>query len=192
MEQSSPQITALLTQWSAGDNRALNQLLPLVYAELRRLARLYLHSKAATIQPTALVSEVYLRLMGTSTIQWQNRAHFFAVVGQLMRRIQVDQYRAQLAGKRGGDQVQVTLDPALAAKDLGDVDLLDLDQALTELEKVNARGARLIDLRFFAGLSLEEAADVTETSLATLKRDWILCRAWLKARLAPGEEGGPV
>ena len=189
MEQTPSQITSLLTRWSAGDKKALNQLLPLVYTELRRLAQLYLHSKNATIQPTALVNEVYLRLVGTSTIQWENRAHFFAVVGQLMRRLQVDQYRAHTAAKRGGEQVQVTLDPALAAEAMGDVNLLDLDQALNELEMVHSRGAKVIELRYFAGLSLEEVADVTETSVATVKRDWTTCRAWLKARLNPSAQG---
>ncbi len=189
MEESPSQITSLLTRWSAGDPDALNRLVPLVYAELKRLAKLHLHSKMSTVQPTALVSEVYLRLMGTSKIELQNRAHFFAVVGQLIRRIQVDHYRAHVAQKRGGDQLQVTLNPAVTGQELGNANLLDLDQALQELEKLNPRGAQLIDLRFFAGLSLEEAADVMETSSATLKRDWIVCRAWLKARLGPQAEG---
>jgi RNA polymerase sigma factor (TIGR02999 family) len=189
VEQTPSQITAFLRQWSAGDKEALNQLLPLVYTDLRRLAKLYLHSKNATIQPTALVSAVYLRLMGTSIIQWENRAHFFAVVAQLMRRLYVDRHRAHIAAKRGGEQVQVTFDPALASEAMGNVDLLDLDQALHELEAVNPRGARIIDLRFFAGLSLEEVADVTETSVATVKRDWTASRAWLKARLNPGAQG---
>jgi RNA polymerase sigma factor (TIGR02999 family) len=183
MQQTSPEIASLLKEWSAGDQEAFNQLLPIVYTELKRLARLYLRSSSATIQPTALVHEVYLRLLETSVISWQDRAHFFAVVGQLMRHILVDQHRANIAGKRGGRQVQVTLDPSVAAGEMHDVDLLDLDQALTELAELNPRGARLIELRFFVGLSLEETAEVLGVSLATLKRDWTVCRAWIKMRL---------
>lgn len=191
MDQTSPQITRLLDQWSAGDKDALDKLVPLVYADLRRLAKLY-SFKDATVQPTALVNEVYLRLIGTSPIHWENRAHFFAVAAQIMRRLLVDRHRARLAAKRGGEQTPETLDSDVAAEAIGSVDLLDLDVALNELERMNPRGARVIDLRFFAGLSLEEVAEVTDTSLATVKRDWTASRAWLKARLDTTVQGASV
>ena len=192
MEQGHSEITLLLAQWSAGDKEALDQLLPIVYADLRRLAAVYLHSRDATIQPTALVNEVYVRLTAVSTVQWQNRNHFFSVVGKLIRRIQVDRYRANVADKRGGHQLRVTLDSAVAAGEMNCVNLLDLDRALNELEKLNPRGAQLIDLRFFLGLSLEETAEVMETSPATLKRDWVTCRHWIKARLNRVAQGASV
>lgn len=191
MEQTSPQITCLLNQWSAGDKEALDELVPIVYTELRRLAKLY-SLKDATVQPTALVNEVYLRLIGTCPIHWENRAHFFAVAAQIMRRLLVDRHRARIAAKRGGEQAPETLDSGVAVKEMGDVDLLDLDLALTELERMNPRGAQVIDLRFFAGLSLEEVADVTERSLATVKRDWTASRAWLRARLDTTAQGASV
>jgi RNA polymerase sigma factor (TIGR02999 family) len=174
-------VTALLEAWTAGDTAARDELMPLVYQELRRRAAGYLRHERRnhTLQPTALVNEVYLRLVDQRHAVWQNRAQFFGVASQMMRRILVDRARARRMAKRSGQWARVTLDEAAKASPPVDVDVLDLDAALTRLAAVDPRKSRIAELRFFGGLSLEEAAEVIGISRATVERDWQAARAWL-------------
>jgi RNA polymerase sigma factor (TIGR02999 family) len=188
MEESDPQTTALLQQWADGDREALSAIIPRVYADLRKLARRYLRSPDGTLQPTALVNEVYLRLMGASHISWESRDHFFAFAGRLMRRILVDHYRANYAQKRGGGRLPIALEESVAAGEMSSVDFIDLDRALDELAEADPRGAQMVELRFFMGLSIEETAEAMGRSTAALKRDWAVVRDWIHARLEGGEE----
>jgi RNA polymerase sigma factor (TIGR02999 family) len=175
---SSP-VTELLLRWSEGDAAAREQLIPLVYSELRRIARRCLAAQPHnTLQSTALVHEAYLRLVGSS-VRWEDRVHFFAVAAQLMRRILVDYTRRKRAQKRGGDAVTLLLDENLAAPAERELDLIALDDALNKLAELDERQARLVELRFFAGLSIEETAHALEISPATVKRDWATARLWL-------------
>jgi RNA polymerase sigma factor (TIGR02999 family) len=178
-------VTSLLRAWSRGDEVAREQLVPLVYAELRRRAAGYLRRERQghTLDPTALVHEVYLRLVDQRAVEWQNRAHFFGIASQMMRRILVDHARSQKAQKRGGDGVRVELDEAVAGGAARDLDLEALDAALDELEQLDGRQSRIVELRYFGGLSIEETAEVLKLSPATVKRDWTLARAWLHRRL---------
>ena len=184
-------VTALLRSWRAGDSAALDLLVPLVYDTLRQLAGQRLRSagsRPVTLQPTALVHEAFLRLVH-GDIDWQSRAHFFAVASRTMRNIAIDHARRRGADKRGGDVVHVDLtsDSELAAA--GPViDLLALDEALSRLEALDARQARVVELRFFAGLSAEETAEVLGCSEATVVRDWRIARAWLMRELE-GRDG---
>jgi len=172
-------VTELLLRWSEGDSAAREQLIPLVYSELRRIARRCLASQPHnTLQSTALVHEAYLRLAGSS-IRWEDRVHFFAVSAQLMRRILVDYSRRKRAQKRGGDAVTLLLDENLAVPAERELDLIALDDALNELAAMDERQARLVELRFFAGLSIEETAHALEISPATVKREWATARLWL-------------
>lgn len=172
-------VTQLLLRWSEGDSAAREQLIPLVYSELRRIARRCLASQPQkTLQSTALVHEAYLRLAGSS-IRWEDRVHFFAVAAQLMRRILVDYSRRKRARKRGGDAVTLLLDENLAVPADRELDLIALDDALNELAGMDERQARLVELRFFAGLSIEETAHALEISPATVKREWATARLWL-------------
>ena len=172
-------VTELLLRWSEGDSAAREQLIPLVYSELRRIARRCLASQPPnTLQSTALVHEAYLRLAGTS-IRWEDRVHFFAVSAQLMRRILVDYSRRKRAQKRGGDAVTLLLDENLAVPAERELDLIALDDALNELAAMDERQARLVELRFFAGLSIEETAHALAISPATVKREWATARLWL-------------
>jgi RNA polymerase sigma factor (TIGR02999 family) len=190
---SSPQaVTDWLIAWSQGDEAALDQLIPLVHEELRRLAKRYMRRErgqraARTLQTTALVNEAYLRLIDAQRVQWQNRAHFFAIAARLMRRILVDYARAQNYAKRGGGLPQVALDdaPELAAERAPD--LVSLDDALNALSRIDERKSRVIELRFFGGLSVEETAEVLKVSPDTVMRDWRLAKAWLLRELS-GEE----
>ncbi|NOT62133.1 MAG: sigma-70 family RNA polymerase sigma factor [Acidobacteria bacterium] len=183
----SNQLTRLLIAWSAGDARALEQLTPLVYAELRRLAHSYMRSERAghTLQTTALVHEAFLRLLGNPQEQWQNRAHFYGIAAQMMRRVLVDYARTNLRAKRGGAQVRVALEDVgegagqAVAQASFDVEVLALDAALAELNTIDARRARVVELRFFGGLSVEETAQVLHVAPDTVIRDWRVAKAWL-------------
>jgi RNA polymerase sigma factor (TIGR02999 family) len=177
----APSVTALLHAWGGGDASARDQLVPLVYQELRRraAAQLRREPRMPTLQPTDLVHEAYLRLVDQDRAVWRNRAQFFAVAAEIMRRVLVDRARAHRAAKRSGRWPRVTLDPSVAMADPVDFDVLDLDGALTRLAAIDARKSRIAELRFFAGVSLEEAAAVLEISPATAERDWQFARAWL-------------
>jgi len=185
-------ITGLLVAWQAGDAGALNDLLPIVYDELRRQARRALRREADghTLQPTALVHEAYLRLIDQRRVQWEGRTQFFAIAAQLMRRILVDHARTRRRGKRGGGAVHVTLpdvpatDGATAGNDGTPVDPLDLDEALTRFAALDPHKARLVELRYFAGLSIPEAAAALGVSAATVGREWAVARAWLRRELS--------
>jgi RNA polymerase sigma factor (TIGR02999 family) len=182
------EITQLLLAWGSGDERALEELMPLVYDELRKVAARHMRRQTPghTLQTTALVNEAYLRLIDASKVRWQNRAHFFAVSAQLMRRILVDFARQRQNLKRGGGAQQISLDEALAVAPERGADLLALDEALDRLAALNARQARLVELRYFGGLSEEETAEALKISLRTVQRDWNLARLWLYRELNQG------
>jgi len=184
-KRKSEEITELLLAWREGDDQALDRLMPLVQAELHRLAHCYMAGERAghPLQTTALINEAYLRLIDSSRVRWQSRSHFFAVAAQLMRRILVDVARARHKRKRGGDAVQVSLDEALILSPQPGPDLIALDDALTSLATFDARKSRVIELRFFGGLSVEETAEVLGISAATVMRDWGLARIWLLREL---------
>jgi RNA polymerase sigma factor (TIGR02999 family) len=179
-EVQPKQITELLDQWKAGDQAALNVLLPLVYDELRRLAHQQLRKERSdhTIQSTALVHEAYLRLKKRGNVQFENRSHFLAICSQLMRQILVEYARGRRAAKREGGY-KVTLDEALVPANARNVDLVLLDDALNELAKLDLQQSRIVELRYFGGLSIEETSEVLKVSPATVKRDWATARAWL-------------
>jgi RNA polymerase sigma factor (TIGR02999 family) len=184
-------ITALLDDWGRGDSRALDRLLPLVYAELRRVAARQLRHErdGHSLQPTALVHEAYLRLVGQRQVHWQNRAHFFAVSAQVMRRILVDHARRRKAAKRGDDVERVSLAQDIAAPASDAISVLALDRALDRLAGVDPALARIVELRAFGGLTVDEAALVLKVSPSTAKRDWRTARAWLVREL--GAEATP-
>jgi RNA polymerase sigma factor (TIGR02999 family) len=175
----------MLLRWRSGDEQALNQLMPLVYDELHRLAGRYLRRERPghTLQTTALVHEAYLRLVDQTHPNWQNRAHFFGVAAQLMRRILVDYARTQQAAKRGSGVIRLTLDDAGMKAKEREAELLALDDALADLAAIDARQSRLVELRYFAGLNIEETAEVLGLSPATVKREWSSARAWLYNQL---------
>lgn len=181
------QVTRLLQAWQQGDESARDSLIPVVYQELRKRAAGYLRRerRGHTLRPTDLVHETYLRLCAQNSA-WQNRQQFFGVACQLMRRILVDHARARAAAKRGGAGVRVTLVDSAAASPAVEPDLLDLDAALDELAALDVRQARLVELRFFGGLSMEEAAEAIGVSLATAGREWVTAKAWLYRRLKAG------
>ena len=178
---SAQDVTKLLRAWRDGEDLALAELLPLVHRELRRIARCHMlgEKHGHTLQATALVNEAYLRLLGSRKVNWQNRAHFFAISAQLMRRILVDYARARGYQKRGGGIPKVTLDEALMGLEEKGRDLVDLDDALKTLAGVDPRKSKVIELRFFGGLSVEETAEVLKVSPETVLRDWRLAKAWL-------------
>jgi RNA polymerase sigma-70 factor, ECF subfamily len=182
----SVQITGLLGAWAGGDAAALERLTPVVYGELRRMARRYMQGEADgnTLQPTALVNEAYLRLVGIADLSWQNRAHFFAVSANIMRRILVDAARARLADKRGGEILKVNLNESIDGLPEKSSALIALDEALAALEKFDERKARVVELKFFAGLSVDEIAEVLKMSERNVMRDWSLARAWLMREMA--------
>jgi RNA polymerase sigma factor (TIGR02999 family) len=184
--QSPEGITQLLIDWGKGDQAALEKLMPLVYSELRRLATNYLRRERTghTLQPTALVNEAYLKLVGQKNAKWQNRAQFFAISAQLMRRILVDHARRRQASKRGGSELrrlsitaaeELVKDPA--------IDLLALNEALDDLAKMDPQQSRIVELKFFGGLSIEETAEVLGIGHATVEREWKSARAWLRRQL---------
>lgn len=185
---SPSEVTQTFLRWRQGDPNALNALLPLVYEEMRRLAGSYLRSESAghTLQPTALAHEAYMRLLDQRQVSWQNRAHFMGLAAQAMRRILVDHARRRGAQKRGGDAVHVALEDADVAAEMPEalgVPVEALNDALDRLAALDERQARVVELRFFTGLSIEETAEVLAISPATIKRDWTLARAWLHREL---------
>lgn len=189
MTRSSPrEISLLLQAWRGGDEAALGTLMPLVYGELHRLAHRYMmHERAGhTLQTTALVNEAYLRLIDAKRVEWQDRTHFFAICASLMRRILVDFARSRGYQKRGGNMRKVSLDESLLVSPEPDVDLVKLDDALNALAEFDPRKAKVVELRFFGGLSEEEVAEVLKVSRDTVKRDWRLAKVWLLEELTVG------
>ena len=182
---SSKQITQLLVAWGDGDEAALESLTPLVYEELHRIAHRYMNHERAghTLQTSALVNEAYLRLIDWKDVHWQNRAHFFGVAAQLMRRILVDFARTRGYAKRGGGALAVTLNDAMVVSNERGADLVALDEALNSLAALDPRQSKVVELRFFGGLSIEEVAEVLKVSPGTVRRDWSLARAWLHREL---------
>ena len=185
MTLPASEVTQLLQRWSKGDQSALDALMPLVYDDLRRLASYYLkqETRAQTLQSTALVHEVYLRLCGQQDPKWQGRAHFFAVAAKMIRRILVDHARQKSAGKRGGNIRPDPLDDALTIPVQANVDTLLLDESLNELAAFDPRKSQVVEMRFFGGLSAKDIATVLHTTEATVRRDWNIARAWLYRRM---------
>jgi RNA polymerase sigma factor (TIGR02999 family) len=180
--EAAPDVTQLLVNWSRGDQAALEQLMPLVYGELRRLASAYLRRERSnhTLQSTALVHEAFMRMVSQHDVQWKNRAHFYGIAAQMIRRILVDYARSQHAEKRGSGAIKLELDEAMAVPQTSpEVDLLSLNDALDRLSQLDERQSRVVELRFFAGLSIEETAEVLHLSPASVKREWQTARAWL-------------
>ncbi len=187
MADARQDMTRLLQQWHDGDKQALDRLLPLVVDELRRIARAYFAREAPghTLQPTALVNEVYLRLVGADRIDWQNRGQFFRIAAKLMRRVLVDHARGRDAAKRWGGAQRDTADVDRIVLDERTIDLVDLDQALRQMSRINPEGSRIVELRYFIGLTLEEVADVLGVSRTTAKRRWRGAKLWLHHELRP-------
>jgi RNA polymerase sigma factor (TIGR02999 family) len=191
METSTGEVTRLLQDWSVGNREALDKLLPLVYNELRRLAHSYLtHERPEhTLQTTALVHEAYLKLIDQHSVNWQNRAQFFAISAQAMRRILLDNARRRIAIKRGSGGPKLSLDEAATVSgETANESLLALDMALQELEKLDAEQSRIVELRYFGGLTIEETAEVLKSSPATVKREWTMARAWLYQAMSGSRE----
>jgi len=186
---SAHEVTQLLQAWGDGDERALEKLTPLVYGELHQLARRYMAGEASghILQTTALVHEVYLRLVDFQEISWQNRAYFFGVCARLMRQILVDFARSRRRQKRGGESPQVSLDEALVVSREAPTNLLALDEALNALAALEPRKSRVVELRFFGGLSVEETAEVLRVSEETVLRDWRLAKSWLLREMSEGK-----
>ena len=184
-------VTTLLAASSAGDRAAMDQLLPLVYDELRRLAQSYLRSERSghTLQGTALVHEAYLRLIDQKVVQWQSRTHFFAIAAQMIRRILVDHARGHNASKRGAGAPRLSLDDAMGIAEKRDLDLIALDDALSHLAQLDPDQSRIVELRFFGGLSIEETAAVVGVSVATVNREWSAAKAWLFREIRRGGAG---
>ena len=182
----TPNITQLLVAWNQGDQDALAALTPLVYRELHRLARGYMagERRGHVLQTTALVNEAFVRLIDWRQVEWQSRAHFFGVAATLMRHILVQFARERQSAKRGGRAVHVSLSEAAGDKTRHNPDLVALDDALAALERLDWRQARIVELRFFGGLSLEEAAEVVKVSVSTVRRDWRMAQAWLHQQLS--------
>ncbi len=189
---SGHEITKLLLAWSAGDQEALGKLVPLVYDELHRLARRYMEQEQSnpTMQTTALVNELYLRLVNIRETNWENRAHFFAVCAQAMRHILIDLARSRRAVKRGGQAIRVPLEENPVVLEGTRADLLALDNALNRLAAVDARKGQVVELRFFGGLSVEETAEVLKVSPETVLRDWKVAKVWLLRELSRDEQHG--
>lgn len=192
METGSDQVTKLLADWSNGDRDALERLTPLVYGELRRLAGRYLRRERPghTLQSTALVHEAYMRLIDQRTVRWQNRAHFYGVAAQMIRRILVDHARSRQAAKRGADAPKLSLDEAIGVPERKEVDLIALDDSLEALAQMDRQQSRIVELRFFTGLTVEETAEVLGISPATVKRDWVTAKAWLYRELSRTPQDG--
>jgi RNA polymerase sigma factor (TIGR02999 family) len=184
-------VTRLLVDWGNGDPHALEKLTPLVYQELKRLAARYLRRERRehTLQSTALVHEAWLRLIDQKQVHWQNRAQFFGIAAEMIRRILIDHARGRQAAKRGDGAIKLSLDDALAAPNRRDLDLVALDDALRDLGKLDPQQSRLVELRFFAGLSIEESAEVLGISPATVKREWTAAKAWLYREISARAHG---
>ncbi|HUE82345.1 MAG TPA: sigma-70 family RNA polymerase sigma factor [Pyrinomonadaceae bacterium] len=182
MTPSPDAVTQLLIAWSNGDQSARDQLMTLVYEELHRLAHRHIRKERPghTLQTSALVNEAFVRLVDVKKVQWESRAHFFAIAAQMMRRILVDYARSRRYAKRGGDARQVTLNEGLIVADQKSADVVALDEALNELANIDERKRNVVELRFFGGLSIEETAEVLAVSPGTVMRDWTLAKAWLK------------
>ena len=185
MDRPSAEVTKLLQEWSSGQEQALDRLVPQIHQELRKLAASYLRKERPdhTLQPTALVNEAFLKLIDQRAVRWQNRAHFFGIAAQAMRRILVDHARAHAAGKRGDGAQKIPLDDAATVGATVDVDLLALDEALTRLAAIDPQQSRVVELRFFGGLTMEETAEVMRISPATVGREWRMAKAWLFAEI---------
>ena len=190
----SPEVSQLLRDWNRGDEKAVDRLIPLVYDELRGVAGRYLQRERPdhTLQATSLVHEAYLRLVDQNSTTWQNRAHFFAVAAELMRRILVDYARSHHAAKRGGIREKLELNEALLPVAERAVDLIALDDALRDLVTFDARQSRIVELKFFGGMTFEEIGEVLAISDRTAKREWRLARAWLRREISQGETNAPV
>ena len=184
-ENASSQITALLVAWKAGDGEALQRLISVVYPEMRKIARVHLarRSGGQTFESAALANEAYLRLIRAKGLECKDRAHFFAVCAQIIRRVLVDHARNRRRIKRGGGAVEVTLDEVFLPTRIDAIDVLALDEALESLSRIDARKCRVVELRFFGGLSVEESAEVLQVSPETVMRDWKMARAWLYREL---------
>ena len=189
MTPSSSNVTQMLHDWSHGDREVLDKLVPVVYEELRRQAARYLRRERPghTLQTTALIHEAYIRLIDQKNVHWQNRAHFFAISAQLMRRILVDHARSRQAAKRGGSDIKLPLEEAMIASEGREVDLVALDEALERLAAIDPQQSRVVELKFFSGLSVEETAEVLGVSTRTVKRDWNVAKAWLRREISEGE-----
>jgi RNA polymerase sigma-70 factor (ECF subfamily) len=185
-EAQTHEVTQLLIDWSNGDRAALDKLLPVVEEELRRLAHRYMSRERAghTLQTTALVNEAFVRLVNRRNVQWQNRAHFFGIAAQLMRTILVDHARSHASAKRGGGAHKLELDEAMVVSQQKASEVLALDEALKQLALIDAQQSRIVELRFFGGLTVEETAEVLHLSPATIKREWSTAKAWLYRELA--------
>jgi len=183
------EVTELLQAWGRGEDAALGRLLPIVHRELRRLARRYMNGERAghTLQTTALVNEAYLRLVNARQVNWQNRAHFFALSARLMRRVLVDSARAHGGQKRGSGKARVTLDEGVVGPQQKGQDLVALDDALKAFAKIDPRKSRVVELRFFGGLSVEETAEILQVHPNTVLREWRLAKLWLKREMAKEE-----
>jgi RNA polymerase sigma factor (TIGR02999 family) len=190
--QIADDVTHLLLEWGSGDSAALDRLMPLVYDELRRQARRCLRGERAghTMQTTTLVHEAYLRLIDAGRVPWQDRAHFFAIAGRLMRRVLVDEARKRQFQKRGGNFTRILLEDAMVVSPERDADLMALDEALGRLARFAPRKCRVVELRFFAGLSISEAAEALDVSTDIVKREWRTAKLWLLHELGGAEEGG--
>jgi RNA polymerase sigma factor (TIGR02999 family) len=182
---SKENVTQILQAWSSGNQKAFDELFSIVYKELHRIAAAYMRRERPThtLQPTALINEAYLKLVDKPTMNWRNRAHFYAVAAKIMRRILIDHAREHAAQKRGGGNEKLALEEGLVHEEERDVDLVKLDEALSAFEKIDPEKSRIIELRFFGGLSIEETAEVLSISASTVKRDWRTARAWLRRSL---------
>jgi len=189
MTPSPSNVTQMLHDWSDGDREAFDKLVPIVYEELRRQAVRYLRRERPghTLQTTALIHEAYIRLIDQTNVRWQNRAHFFGIAAQLMRRILVDHARSRQAAKRGGSDIKVPLEEAIIASEGREVDLVALDEALERLAAIDPQQSRVVELKFFSGLSVEETAEVLGISPRTVKRDWNVAKGWLRREISEGE-----
>jgi RNA polymerase sigma-70 factor (ECF subfamily) len=185
MPPSPQQVTQILLDWNDGDENALDRLLPIVHDELHRQAARYLRRERQghTLQPTALINEAYLRLVDQKRVRWQNRAHFFGVAAQMMRRVLVDHARGRHRLKRGCAPIMLPLEEAAGAKAGRGIDLVALNESLAQLSRLDEQQGRIVELRYFAGLSNEETAEVVGISIATVKRDWSMAKAWLRREL---------
>ena len=193
MTDNSPkQVTQLLLDCSGGDQAAVDRLIPYVYDELHRLARRYIRQERAehTLQATALVNEAYLRLVDQRQVRWQNRAHFFGIAAQLMRRILIDYARKRGYAKRGGGAVKIALDDGVTISQQRAADLVALDDALKQLTSIDLQQSRVVELRFFGGLTIEETAEVLKVSPDTVKREWSTAKAWLYREIAASRDDG--
>ena len=188
--ESPGQVTYLLTRWRSGDRQALDALMPLVYRELRRLARHYLQQERPdhTLQSTALVHEAYVRLLGQSPPEWKSRAHFFGVAARLMRQILVDHARNHEAAKRGGNSLKLTLQEGLVGRKEKNLDVVALDDALNQLARLSPQQSEIVELRFFSGLTIEDTSEVLGISPATVKRNWTAARAWLFREMSGSQQ----